>query len=1322
MKTTTIRAAFAAAAMCAAALPSFAATAPDFVTSEAVFWFDASTLSQIPGEEVASWPDVRGEGFLVASTAPNRNNPMVASIASGSLAGKKVVDFGNLGSDRDMKFDAAMVKSVCLVMEIDNAKYASLLGGAWINNNYSDQRFCREKQAAFAANSGQTGSYSIWTNGVQVADPLNTATPSGYNVISYRYDDTSKFPSVGYLASDRNINGRVGGKRLCEVIAFSRVLTDEERVAVEYYLHAKWFEEEAEDWGKGVSLDRILNMAQVRFDASVASSFHYDAEDPTKVVQWDDLSGNGNNFTPGRAVVSNTSVANYGTVGEVASRPVFDSGAASSGIDLTLNTRLANTRTTFMVAEVQRNGNVFWLGDDSATGKYPFHRGSGGQYAYAVNASSEVKIDSKNGGEIWCNSVKVSSPTGDYPENPGALSVYTFRTAQDCGWKNLGQDRGINNRNGGKKVAELITFSFALPDKVRERIEDYLIEKWAPTEAYIDEMAAVHVDASSADNFNYTGANITGWKNAGFDADLVSSSSAYGAYGYTNGVPSFLMGTVNNGIDMKFTRHTDIRAVFWAMDIQRNGNAFFLGDASAYDYHRGVSSTLGSTPDAYFHTHGGAVAKNGNMFCDGVKVASVTADKPPYGMHVFDFVAVNSSSAEFNTVASCLARDRNISGRNGGGRAISELIVFTNNVWGLTRVGVRRRLENKWTRRCGWAGAGDAEWGAGKYRVFGADATVPAEGAAADGVGFTASATLSGGTLTLGDGGVFASEGADATISAPVTGKIGAYGPGKVTLANALGTVDSVSVGYGSTLVLSSGGTVTGALSIQANGRIVLDVSELAERAHTSITFANLVLPAGGTLYDYVSLEGWEERGHFLTVTANTIHVNSPDVAVAAAWTAAQDTNLENPANWSCLNLNGEPVANVIPEVCTTSATFNADCDLRALGRVAFAEGSIFDLNGHSVRISGFADQGYPFSKVTNSDANETAELHIDVASGKTVTNATVAISGQINLVKDGAGTFVAAKRDQTYVGVNEVAAGVMEVLNNFRDSRFHVFGAKGNSFLVRTDATFKMNGMYAQANAEYRFVLDGGRLLGSYEDVPDTYGQIHLIELTKDSTFEPSTNCGLVPGGTFGSTTLDLGGHKLAVPIGNGRIFFLYNTTVKNGMVDVTSGGWLQTKSGCTVTATNVDFRVRSALRLDGPISVRGYEPEYSDSNYNEGTAAFNVHGTFKPAAGHNCFYGVTMQDGSTIDLSNPSRALPLPRVSAFKKGDNTLKFASGTIRVKLGERKVTSKTCLISWSSKPDGIDAVRFVNADGERPRRFTARPDGLYSSGGLVLIVR
>ena len=42
-------------------------------------------------------------------------------------------------------------------------------------------------------------------------------------MIVYRCDDTSNLPTVRYLASDRGIDGRVGGKRLCEVIGFTRV-------------------------------------------------------------------------------------------------------------------------------------------------------------------------------------------------------------------------------------------------------------------------------------------------------------------------------------------------------------------------------------------------------------------------------------------------------------------------------------------------------------------------------------------------------------------------------------------------------------------------------------------------------------------------------------------------------------------------------------------------------------------------------------------------------------------------------------------------------------------------------------------------------------------------------------------------------------------------------------------------------------------------------------------------------------------------------------------------------------------------------------------
>ena len=608
-----------AAAICVATAPSpsFAGTEPPaFVTSDATFWLDASTLTQLPGQEVSTWADVRGSGYPVATTSRSIN-PTMTSIASGDLAGKKAVDFGSLGSNKDMKFDSvqANLMMVFFVMDIDNAKYACLLGGA----GSGAQRFCREKQAAYAANSAQTGSYSIWTNGEKIADPLNTATPSGYNLITYRYDGTSGFPGAQYLASDRNIDNRIGGKRLCEVIAFNRILSDDERQAVEAYLRAKWFEE-TWSWADGVSVETLLGLAQVHFDASVASSFHYDAEDATKVVQWDDLSGNGNNFTA--HINESYNLTQYGTVGSVTDKPVFDSGTAPSGIDLKLDTRITDTRSVVMVADIDRTQAAFWLGDSS---DYTFHRGSGGQYFYSMSWNWPAP---EAGGSPWCNGVAIPSRSS-YPDLPGHLSVYVFNMTNDCRWCYLGQDRTQTARNGGKRVAELVTFSFALPDAARVKIENSLIEKWAPSEAYIDSIAAVHVDASSADNFNYPDANITGWKNTALGADLFKRDGLWvggsvvdvecGSYGMTNGVPAFLMGAGGSHIDLAFERLTNIRAVFWAMDIQRTQLAFFLGDgrpgseSSGYDkyhFHRGGSGEYG-------YDNGGAIWKNQTPYCDG---------------------------------------------------------------------------------------------------------------------------------------------------------------------------------------------------------------------------------------------------------------------------------------------------------------------------------------------------------------------------------------------------------------------------------------------------------------------------------------------------------------------------------------------------------------------------------------------------------------------------------------------------------------------------------------------------------------------------------
>ena len=58
------RAALVAAAICVATAPSpsWAATAPDLVTNEALFWLDASTLDAAAGTELDSWADARGGG------------------------------------------------------------------------------------------------------------------------------------------------------------------------------------------------------------------------------------------------------------------------------------------------------------------------------------------------------------------------------------------------------------------------------------------------------------------------------------------------------------------------------------------------------------------------------------------------------------------------------------------------------------------------------------------------------------------------------------------------------------------------------------------------------------------------------------------------------------------------------------------------------------------------------------------------------------------------------------------------------------------------------------------------------------------------------------------------------------------------------------------------------------------------------------------------------------------------------------------------------------------------------------------------------------
>lgn len=723
------------------------------------------------------------------------------------------------------------------------------------------------------------------------------------------------------------------------------------------------------------------------------------------------------------------------------------------------------------------------------------------------------------------------------------------------------------------------------------------------------------------------------------------------------------------------------------------------------------------------------------MFCDGALVVSATTERPQLGAHVYDL------TSQSGLTVSSLGVERWCLPRNGG-RALSELLIFTNAVSGLTQDMIRERIAAKWTKRCGWAGAGDAEWGAGSYRVFGADAAVPAEGAAAAGVGFTANATLSGGTLTLGDGGFFASEGAAVTVSAPVAGKLGVYGPGTVTLTAAPATVDSISVGYGSTLVVAAGTTTaTGGLSIQENGKLVIDVSALAARQHATLSFANCCLPAGGTLYDYVSLAG-NAAGHFFTVSEDgkTIHVNDPAVAVAAEWNATVSDDVAVAVNWLCRNANGETLPNTtLPCFRTMDVVLNADCDLRAWGTPVFTDGARIDLNGNVLRVASLADEDFANAVVTNSNDGTCAELHVDVASGVTTENTSVSINGNVKLVKDGLGTFVPAKKGQGYTGGTLVKEGELKLttVGAAHDAREHALGAAGSVITVSTNGTnvgvFNMNCFYAQTAGGYTEVLDGGTIRND-SSISDGYGQLGQMTLTADSKWIVNGNCGFFDHHGIASI-LDLGGHTLAVEAAAGRHLMLGGTTISNGTIHAKStgaGGALlfgssaSTIKAIPVIATNnvtfmMDCAIAMSLNADVEVVVGNYHALY-DGTYNSGTNVFKVFGTFKPAA-HNYFYGVTMMNGSTIDLS--SRTNALPAVSSFTNGKRDLDFAeNAVVAVKLGAWEVPSRSKIISWSAdaQPTNVGTVKFVCGDEGRTRFFSKKSDGLYLSGGFMLILR
>lgn len=359
-------------------------------------------------------------------------------------------------------------------------------------------------------------------------------------------------------------------------------------------------------------------------------------------------------------------------------------------------------------------------------------------------------------------------------------------------------------------------------------------------------------------------------------------------------------------------------------------------------------------------------------------------------------------------------------------------------------------------------------------------------------------------------------------------------------------------------------------------------------------------------------------------------------------------------------------------------------------------------------------------------------ELHVNVPSGETE-NSTVAISGNVKVVKEGLGTFIATKSNQSYTGGTVILAGTLKA---GAAGNAKVFGDQSSEVTVSAGGIFDVNGQTRMGY--YKFILDGGTVKNDSTGITANSGKLVEISLTADSTFNFANNYGLYDPDN-NAPILSLAGHTLTLQ-GSGGAIIENATATTSGNINAIGGNvqfWGRSK-----TERQTDFRnVSLTLGIDAQMftynapggvllgdlvcNTASADTGHDGAKYQKATP--KVYGTFKPNTDY--FHGVELQDGATIDLSGRTTALPLrglqyPSTDATATSLHTVTFAapeepaeSITIYVKLGERDARGK--LISWDSIPSGVN---FVSASGEKERSFLVTDRGLSLSTGFKIIFR
>ena len=375
--------------------------------------------------------------------------------------------------------------------------------------------------------------------------------------------------------------------------------------------------------------------------------------------------------------------------------------------------------------------------------------------------------------------------------------------------------------------------------------------------------------------------------------------------------------------------------------------------------------------------------------------------------------------------------------------------------------------------------------------------------------------------------------------------------------------------------------------------------------------------------------------------------------------------------------------------------------------------GVTLDLKGHKLTITGLDGLG----RITDSVGG--GELHYNVpasyASGYVAKIEEVSLTGLLKLVKEGDGVLTAIKARQDFTGGTVIDGGVLRYgCSDPNIDNMYPFGAKSADGPITINAGGVLDPGGSVGWGNHHVTFNGGAVSNTVPAYNMTYGVFNpAITVNADFTFATMQNYGWAVG--------ELNGHTATVHIatGNATLFMQSHPSKPptSGCLNVVRGGYLRTfaaQHGRPTAFQNVDLLCNAALALDTALPVRDYAANYL-GNYSTGTAALDVYGTFTPNS--SFFYGPTMQNGSSIDLSAKTGAWDVK--SALTAGGNpTTKFAAGaTVAILLGSRTPAYGEKIVSWTSATKPADSVSLTNdtyylhaeADGlyaEAPRTFVA----------------